>query len=243
MSVITVWKSDADGKLFEDKTKYQKHLRKLARERLVRRKLEIVEAKTDLVWAELYEREQSIEQWRDMIIAEQDLFWAEAARVDEYDWRIVGKKRKGVVCPVPRLLEFDEFRLHWSDEVSNGHSCPVGGVTNWGGRDESAPRGYPGWHGRLSWVYAWPKEWDGHYLGGDLFGGFGNQGRARAHTGSGGSGGTVYSKKHNCFVTRCGYSFEIFAADWPGLARYREKQLVWKELGGKTSKELMNAMS
>lgn len=31
MSQVLVWKSDADGKLFEDKKKYQSHLRKLAR--------------------------------------------------------------------------------------------------------------------------------------------------------------------------------------------------------------------
>ena len=242
MSVITVWKSDADGKLFEDKTKYQKHLRKLGRERLARRKLEIVEAEKDAVWAELYDREQSIEQWRDMIIAEQHLFWAEAARHDVHDWSIVGKKRKGVVCPIPQLLEFTEFRLTWNDNVSNSHSCPVGGVTNWGVREPEAPTGYPGWEGRADWVYAWPKEWDGHYLGGDLFGGFANHyGRSRAHTGSGGSGGTVFSKKHGCYVTSCGYSLNIFASDWPGLARYRDKQVVWKELGGKTQRELAHA--
>ena len=34
MSQVLVWKSDADGKLFEDKIKYQKHLRKLAAQRL-----------------------------------------------------------------------------------------------------------------------------------------------------------------------------------------------------------------
>jgi len=153
----------------------------------------------------------------------------------------VGKKRKGVVCPIPQLLGFTEFRLTWNDNVSNSHSCPVGGVTNSGVRDTDAPTGYPGWEGRADWVYAWPKEWDGCYLGGDLFGGFGNYGRARAHTGSGGSGGTVFSKKHGCYVTTCGYSLNIFASDWPGLARYRDKQIVWKELGGKTQRELAYA--
>ena len=38
MSVITVWKCDEDGKLFEDKKKYQNHLRKLARVRRERRR-------------------------------------------------------------------------------------------------------------------------------------------------------------------------------------------------------------
>jgi hypothetical protein len=230
MSVITVWKSDADGKLFEDKTKYQAHLRKLARERSVRRKLEIQESQKNLVWSELYERVQSLEQWREMVIAEQHLFWAEAVSRNEYDWHFVGKKRKGVVCPVPRLLEFTEFELKWDDSISNTHSCPVGGVTNWGGYNKSAPRGYPGWHGWISWVCAWPKEWDGHYPGSDLFGGLVNQGRSRVYTGAGGSGGTVFSEKHGCYVTSCGHSVDLFAADWPGLALYREQQLGWKIL-------------
>jgi hypothetical protein len=231
MSVITAYKSDADGKIFEDKVKYQRHLRKLAQVRRERRRIEVEETLKDSIWAGLYECEQSIEQWRDMIIANQDLFWAEAAAHDKHDWSIVGKKRKGVACPVPRLLEFTEFRLAWSDHVSNSHDCPVGGVTNWGNRDPDAPTGYPGWQGRMDWVYAWPKEWDGHYLGGDLFGGFANHyGRSRVHTGTGGSGGTVFSKKHNCYVTSCGYSVNVFAADWPGLTRYREKQEMWKTL-------------
>jgi hypothetical protein len=40
MSIIQAYKSDSDGKLFEDKKKYQLHLRKLASARLaVKRKL------------------------------------------------------------------------------------------------------------------------------------------------------------------------------------------------------------
>lgn len=43
------------------------------------------------------------------------------------------------------------WNLSYSPNVSNSHDCPIGGVTNWGGRDENAPTGYPGWHGRI-WV-------------------------------------------------------------------------------------------
>ena len=236
MSVITVWKSDADGKIFEDKAKYQKHLRKLARERRTRRRLEIEETLKDRIWNELYECEQSVEQWADMVVANQDLFWAEAAKGDPYDWKIVGQTRKGVVCPVPRLLEFTEFDLRWSDSVSNSHSCPHNGVTNWGGRNKmpdgtDAPRGYPGWTGRIGWIFAWPKEWDGYYIGGDLFArGTFSTGRQRAHTGTGGGGGMRYSEKHGCYVMSHAYDFRIYAADWPGMARYYEKQRMWKTL-------------
>ncbi len=230
MSVITVWKCDEDGKIFEDKKKYQNHLRKLARVRRTRRQLEINEALQDAVWNELYEREQSIHEWADMVVEKQDLFWAEAAKGDPYDWAIVGKTRKGVVCPVPRLLGFTQFSLRWSDEVSNSHSCPIGGVENFM-RHEDKPKGYPGWTGRAEWMVAWPKEWDGYYLGGDLFAaGTFRTGRQRAHTGTGGGGGMRWNEDHKCHVMTHGYEFKIYAADWPGLARYREKRVMWNKL-------------
>ena len=233
MSQILVWKSDEDGKIFEDKKKYQNHLRKLARVRRERQRLQVEESLKDRIWNELYECEQSVEQWRDMVIANQDLFWAEAARGDKHDWSIVGKTRKGVVCPVPRLLEFTEFDLRWNDSVSNSHSCPVGGVTCWSSHEakDGRPRGYPGWTGRVGWIVAWPKEWDGWYLGGDLFSkGTFRSGRQRAHTGTGGGGGMRYNEKHGCWVMSHAYDFRIFASDWPGMARYYEKRRMWNTL-------------
>lgn len=242
MSQILVWKCDEDGKIFEDKKKYQNHLRKLARARRTRRQLEIEETLKDRIWNELYECEQSIEQWRDMVIANQELFWAEAAKHDPYDWKVVGQTRKGVTCPVPRLLEFTEFSMRWNDGVSNSHSCPHNGVQNWGGdqklKDGSpAPRGYPGWSGRAEWIVAWPKEFDGIYLGSDLFsGGPFRTARQRAHTGTGGGGGMRWSEKHKCHIMSHGYDFKIFAADWPGMARYYQKRRIWEILNSKEVK-------
>lgn len=237
MVQIVAWKCEEDGKVFEDKKKYQNHLRKLARHRRTRRQLEIEENLKNRIWSELYEREQSIEDWAVMVINNQDLFWAEAAKHDAHDWKIVGQTRKGVVCPVPRLLEFTEFSLRWNDHVSNSHSCPHNGVTNWSpswNKDKTVPTGYPGWLGRAEWICAWPKEWDGHYLGGDIFsGGTFRTARQRAHIGTGGGGGMRYSEKHKCYVMSHGYDFRIFAADWPGLARYREKQVMWNTLKDK----------
>lgn len=43
--------------------------------------------------------------------------------------------------------------------VGNTHDCPLDGVTNWGGREEGAPRSYPGWEGRVWIRYA--KKTDG----------------------------------------------------------------------------------
>jgi hypothetical protein len=234
MSIITAYKSDADGKIFEDKSKYTAHLRKLARHRNAQRRLQVDENLKDQIWASLYECEQSLEQWFDMVIANQDMFWAEAAAGDPYDWQNVGKKlgrgKNAGNVPMPKVLKITHS-MRWSDSVSNSHSCPHNGVTNWGGRVEGAPRGYPGWTGRVDWIVEWPKEFDGIYLGSDLFSrGTFCTGRQRAHTGTGGGGGGHFNKEFNTWCQSPGYSFDIFAADWPGMARYYEKQRMWKVL-------------
>jgi hypothetical protein len=165
MSVITAYKSDADGKIFEDKKKYQAHLRRLARHRLAQRQLMIAQEAKDAAWATLYEREQSIDDWMQMVIDNQHLFWAEAAAGDPYDWKIVGTKisraKNAMVVPAPRVLKITHD-LRWSDSVSNSHSCPVGGVTCWSSHEakDGRPRGYPGWQGRIEWLVEWPKEFD-----------------------------------------------------------------------------------
>jgi len=226
MSQILVWKCDRTGKLFESKVTYQSHLRKLAREQNAKRKLTIKEAEANAWWSAAYEREMTIDEWRQFVIDNQGRFWAEAAKTDPYDWNYVGKshsrRKNGVVCPIPELLEFTTFDVHWNPCVSNSHSRPHNGVTNWGGREQvdgrPAPRGYPGWQGRVEWIVRWPKEWDGIYLGSDLFrDGYG--GRIRAYTGTGGGGGMRYSERHGCDVQSFGYDFRMYAADWPGMAR------------------------
>ena len=236
MSIITAYKSDADGKIFEDKAKYQAHLRTLARHRNAQRKLQIAEAAKDAAWAELYEREQSIDDWCQMVIDNQHLFWAEAALGDPHDWECVGKKsgrgKNAIVVPMPRLLKITHG-LRWSDMVSNSHSCPVGGVTCWSSREaeDGRPRGYPGWHGQISWLVEWPKELDSYYLGSDLFSqGTFRSGRQRAHTGTGGGAGGHFNQEFNTWCQRPGYDFKIFASDWPGMARHYQKRKMWQTL-------------
>jgi hypothetical protein len=236
MSIITAYKSDADGKIFEDKSKYTAHLRKLARHRNAQKKLQLAEAVKDAAWAELYEREQSIDDWCQMVIDNQHLFWAEAAAGDPYDWDCVGKKhgrgKNAMVVPAPKLLKITHD-LRWSDMVSNSHSCPVGGVTCWSSREaeDGRPRGYPGWQGRIDWLVEWPQELDGYFLGGDLFSrGTFRSGRQRAHTGSGGGGCGHMNKEFNTWCQRPGYDFRIYASDWPGMARYYEKRRMWNTL-------------
>lgn len=227
MSVIKAYRCDHTGKLFEDHSKYKAHLRKLARERQQRRKLEIVVSETDAWWAAAYEREMSIEDFKNFIIENQDRFWQDAACSEGFNWNRVGKTHRGVVCPVPRLLEFAKFDLFWSDSVSNTHSCPHNGVTNWGCKNDK-PAGYPGWRGRVEWIVEFPEEWCGVYLGGDLFRGR----RSRCHTGGGGGGSSGHSKQYNCHTQQYGYEFRLYAADWTGMARGESKRQFAEVLEG-----------
>jgi hypothetical protein len=243
MSQITVWKCDQTGKLFEDQTKYTSHLRRLARERATKRKLTIVEAVANQKWSALYQREQTIDEWKQMVIDNQDMFWSEAALHDSQDWqnvgRLCGQKKSGVVCPVPRLLEFERFNVRWNPEVSNSHSCPHNGVQCWSSYEakDGRPTSYPGWNGRAEWIVEWPKEWDGLYLGGDLFsGGTFRTGRQRANSGTGGGGGMRYSEKHGCHVQSFGYDLRLYAADWPGMARAEGMQQFSEVLQGQRGK-------
>lgn len=238
MSRITVWKCDTTGKLFEDQAKYQKHLRQLATERRARRRLQIQNEEADAWWAQAYETEMSVDDWAQFVITNQDRFWAEAARHGSYNWVHVGKtisRRKGAIAmPVPRLLEFTEFCLVWQSSVSNSHYCPHNGVTCWSREEakDGRPMGYPGWTGRVAWIVAWPESYDGHYLGSDLFRSAGRTGRVRAHTGTGGGGGMHYNEKHKCHVQSYGFDFRLFAADWPGMARYHAAEQMLQVLNG-----------
>lgn len=241
MSVITAYKSDTDGKIFEDKAKYTAHIRKLARHRLEQKKLQIAESVKDAAWAELYEREQSIDDWMQMVIDNQHLFWAEAASGDPWDWKNVGKRvgrgKNAGNMPMPKVLKITHS-LRWSDMVSNSHSCPHDGVTCWSSHEakDGRPQGYPGWTGHIEWLVEWPEDLDYVYLGSDLFSkGTFRSGRQRAHTGTGGGGGGHFNKEFNTYCQRPSYDFRIFASDWPGLARYFEKQRMWATLSNQLS--------
>lgn len=175
-------------------------------------------------WEDLYNREQSIEDWFKMVVDEQDLFWASSMLGSgaHHHWGIVGKKTRGhrEPCPMPRILELNNlaYDMRWCDHVSNSHSCPHNGVTNFSG-NLSKPKGYPGWSGQIYWHVEWPESWQHLHLGSMLF----DSTFSRA-------GGRLLGKDNVIIGQKFQYQFRIFAADWPGLAAYREKRMVWDEL-------------
>jgi len=114
----------------------------------------------------------------------------------------------------PKLVSID-LEVRWNDFASNSHSCPLDGVTNWGGykSKEDVPRNYPGWTGRIN--YKLDKDYPG--FGSEYF----SNPRCGIHTGSG--GGSYLSLS---------YQVTLFESDWPKMAEERRKALAWSILNG-----------
>lgn len=222
MPHVMVWKCPRTGRLFEDEGEYRTHLIQLATRRRELRKIKAEHDAAESWWAQLRDTEIGIDDLPGLIIANQKHFWAESRRSDAWHWN-----HKDVILPDPELVDFTVFDLDWNDCVSNSHACPHDGVTNWGGRDKladgtPAPRGYPGWCGRVGWRSKWPKRLEHCYPSGALLTGS----QVRIHTGTGGGGAWKNGLQYH------EYDVRLFAADWPGLARYREKQVMWERLQG-----------
>jgi hypothetical protein len=208
MPKVMVYKCPHTGRLFEKKNEYDRHLRSLSRDRSYERKEAEKRAALAERWRQFRESITDVAQLPNAIIEHQDLFWYTASLNASFMGDFEVCRKTGIW---PKLVEFTEFRLQYSDSVSNSHSCPVDGVTNWGGRVEGAPRGYPGWSGRADWISEWPHKLGGHYPSGQLLKG------SRIHTGTGGGGGSIMRKNTEC--QSHGYHIELFLTDWEGLAK------------------------
>jgi hypothetical protein len=229
MPQVLVWKSTQDGKLFEDKAKYQRHLRVLAAERRQQRKIE----------AQRQERKLFIQRMGQVVnfdelnqFIKDNWSWFFINALDRNTWRSL-KPHK--------LHEFVDVRItetRWSDCMSNSHSCPQGGVMNFMSKDNQ-PRGYPGWRGTVIIKVRPPMS--NHKKKPYLLDGFGSDYFAGTiiHTGSGGGGGGESFKSYS-------YDVSLWAADFPVMweakmkeiyinRENRRRQNQWKYLGGNTS--------
>lgn len=228
MSQVLVWKSDADGKLFEDKGKYQKHLRKLANERRKQKQL-AQQALEREAFLDRMGQVGSMEELNQFIKDNWEWFFVNGLRRNQ--WRRDRKAEK--------LHEYVDVRIHqtwWKDDIGNTHSCPRGGVENFNQRynrqqGKNLPESYPGWRGRITIKVRPPmakyrgKEYLKDGWGSDYFEG------TIIHTGSGGGGGN----KDNQYIS---YSYDVtlWADDFPVMKDRIEKQKIWQGIGG--SKQL-----
>lgn len=110
-------------------------------------------------------------------------------------------------------IKITYLNLNWTNSASNTHSCPRGGVTNWGRREPGKPTGYPGFEGRIEYQMSHDIG-----FGSDLMRGLG------IHTGTGGGAGD----------NRFGYGVTFFDTDWSGLVANRTMDLLadrdWKKI-------------
>ena len=179
--IVQAYKAD-DGTLFEVKEKYQEHQRKLAAIRGIATKAR-----------RRYERQQAAI----LKIQEKSETFDELAEAVLKQWTMLAN---GSMYRAGRLTAMQFTNMQYSDRVSNTHSCPKSGVTNWYCESE-LPGGYPGWFGRI-YIESADRS---------LFSTFDALSNIGIHPGSGGSG-------H--------YDVKIFCDDFPGLT----KEIVWQKL-------------
>lgn len=156
--------------------------------------------------------------------------------IETYDNVVQPRDRRRKRLP-PEYIKVVGFSWELTyGEVSNSHSCPIDGVTNWGKRKEDEPTSYKGWNGRV-WV---------RY--GSAVNSFGSDPlrNTLTYTGTGGIGGysgpwenlgsivyNLWRRKIDLkYPTPVCYSWDyrIFASDWPIIADVFEKQVMWAEL-------------
>ena len=237
MSIIQAYKSDADGKIFEDKKKYQLHLRKLASARLAEKKVEQMEAERELFLATMGQV-RSIDELNQFIKINWKWFWANGAKNDFYNW----SSNKGTTAPFHEYHDVSIVETYWKEDLSNSHNCPRGGVQNWNPREAEAkgkPTSYPGWQARINIKVKPPmsKHKKNPYMHDGWGSGYFDH--TTINTGSGGGGGN-----HKNEYVSYSYDLKLWAADFPGMyealrkdqwvqTENQERMYVWRQLGGK----------
>jgi hypothetical protein len=240
MSIIQAYKSDTDGKIFEDKGKYQAHLRKLASARRAEKKVEKMEAEREQFHIKMGQV-KSIAELNQFIKDNWKWFWANGAQHEFYRW---GTKNKEA-APFHEFHSVFIHELFWQESMSNSHSCPRKGVENFDTRSDynkGKPTGYPGWRGRIN-IHVKPPM-SKHKKDPYMHDGWGSSyfDRTIINTGSGGGGGQ--RDKDGVKYISYAYDVTLWAADFPVMYEAlrkdqwiqnenNERMHVWRQLGGK----------
>ena len=123
----------------------------------------------------------------------------------DFMWR---NANPGVPMPEGFGIEITYLDLMHRDHISNSHSAPRGGVTDWGHRGvdmdgKPSPTGYPGWTGTIEYRIT-GEEYTGGHWGSDFMKGIG------IHTGTGGG---IRDRRY-------GFGVTFWDDDWPGIKVY-----------------------
>ena len=220
MSQVLVWKSDADGKLFEDRTKYQNHLRKLAAARREVKKQELHVLQREYFLDQMGQV-ASFDELQQFIVDHWDFF--RYNMLERNSWR----KRKTLAKKDDQLISLTLSDLHFVRDLSNSHSSPRKGVRNFDRSSEhnkGKPTSYPGWRGRITYSVTSSTGFGSDYFD-----------DTPICTGSGGGGDKQLS-----------YDLKLWAADFPVMWEQQAKQnwiekenrdrsYAWNQLGGATA--------
>ena len=202
MPQILVWKCPKTSKLFEDQDAYKKHLVKLVEARR-RVKQQNYIKNTFFEWLDdqrsnVVMNINDIPEW---LMTNQQIIM-DAVNAIPGGWTHFDDK----FADGDLFTKIEFVRPYWSGNLSNSHSCPKGGVQNWGAKGLFAdgtpkPTGYPGWSTRLAGTLKRNKKLMSAYPASGLFKIVG------IHTGTGGGGNESF-----------GWDAKLWAEEWPAAA-------------------------
>lgn len=139
MPKIEVWKCPRTKKVFFGRDEYREHIlavrTRVNEERAWRRERALIRERVEYAVANISNTrvlsEYVHKHFHDIMLA----------------WNASNPK----IAEVIREMEMIDFNLdvRYSEHCSNSHVAPRDGVTNWSGRNENLPTGYPGFNGSV----------------------------------------------------------------------------------------------
>lgn len=192
----TAYQCPWTGRIVATKRSYVKHLKDLRKDRIHKA---IKERKFNLL-GENFRNQSNFNKIIDWIHLHPEWFLENSMRNDDCRSERYNKKLFDKFS-----IEMINLNLRWSSHVSNSHSCPLNGVTNWCNSYDDRPTGYPGWQGRIKFKTTCE-------IPGFMSALFKNTG---INLGSGGGGGQYYT-----------YDVSIFVDDWPKLRKATHLSLL-----------------
>lgn len=220
MPKVEAWKCPHTGRLFDlkDKNIYDSHLSRLARQRREAAKRKADNDSYDAWFLEQRSKATSYAGVCEFYVANYDRLY------DAVHRPAANAKRY-------HLLEMELTGMRYNDCVSNSHSKPRGGITNWGNQHPDKEHGYPGFQGHIKLVYSKMRK---------SISTFGSSGVVSAHgvhTGTGGYRGDKHDEYGECYILQ--YDTRLFLSDWEGLSlqvallreEHREEQIMQRLKG------------
>jgi hypothetical protein len=212
MPKIEAWKCPHTGDIFEHKDAYERHLRRLAQARREQKRFAAIQEQKEATLAAFRAGLKDVCKIEEYVLEHQNMLW-DFARTNQ--WSFDHRMWSKVPVDWYPVVEKIRFGVRYSPMVSNSHRAPLTGVTNWGGRTEGAPRGYPGYTGSVEWWVRLPEGKISKAVDTNIAGTLFSEKLVAINTGTGGGGGT----NPETGLIHYRYGVEIFLDDWDGLKK------------------------